>query len=94
MKSVLTPSPLSFSRLALLGWFVLLPGVHSSPHYAYSLCLGMRLLSKGGGEHPPLDAEAAWQRATKEGRGFCIMPTGFVDARSKDTSTCRRQGPS
>lgn len=94
MKSVLTPSPLSFSRLALLGWFVLLPGAHSSPHYAYSLCLGTRLLSKGGGEHLPLDAEAAWQRATKEDRGFCVMPTGFVDTRSKDTSTYSRQGPS
>lgn len=58
MKSILTLSPLSFSSLALLGWFVLLPGAQSSPHYPYSLCLGTRLLSKGAGEHPPSDAEA------------------------------------
>lgn len=57
MKSVLTLSPLSFSRLALLGWFVLLPGAWSSPHYCYYLCLGMRLLFKGAGEHPPSDAK-------------------------------------
>lgn len=57
MKSVLALSPLSFSCVALLGLFVLLPGVHSSPRYPYSLCLGTRLLSKGAGEHPPLDAE-------------------------------------
>lgn len=53
MNSVLTLSPLSFSCLALLGLFVLLPGAQSSPQYLYSLCLGTRLLSKGAGEHPP-----------------------------------------